>query len=255
MNKMFYTEKYTNIKKCVCKTQYFGTYDEKSNFYYWCDNINGLIKSHTQAANQIPAEGVQLLTAKEVESLLKKNFRGVVFREYANDSDGIYAGNMTPASLFRAGVLTLGVKENHIAFTFKAKTNFCDILKNKEFTKMNKFYTYKEFISYKENFCEAVEKNCTATQKKKIYKSVNGYVTEFIEYGQNFDQWFVHHTTNKLSWTCPNGYEMDVDVKKGIVNVQVKASLGNVTGCPSLKDSKGISKTGDFFDLRFICYA
>ena len=254
MNKMFYIEKNTHIKKCVCRTQYFGTYDKISGKFYWCDNENGLIRSSRQAVNQIPVEGVQILTAKEVENLLQKNFKGVVFREYANNSEGIYAGNMTPASLFRAGVLTLGVKAGHIAFTFKAKTNFCDIIKNKKYTKSNKFYTYDEFISYKTNLIKEVEKNCSKEQKNKFYKSINGYVAEYIEY-KNFNDWFNHFISNNLKWTCPNGYEMDVDIKIGICNVQIKCSLGNVAGCPALKDSKGISKTGDFFDLYAIATA
>lgn len=235
----------TPIKKIItCKgeimsinNQDLGTKNEETKKYFYLDSRLGWIVADQKATKNNPiVQGKIIIPFKEVFNFLNNSIKLYII---TNDVNSVVNGVLNASRAYRDGVLVGKIQDNSIQFAVKSNCNLADYLLNKDNHKMSQRISFSDWKKSEIEFIEFVEKSSLFNDddKKKIYKSFNGWHGEYYIYQQNgltaFD-WFQHFK---------NGGK--IDIKIGIVSYDIKTSFVNVPNC-TFKKSSGTSITGGF---------
>lgn len=217
--------------------QDLGTLNKTTKKYFYLDKKQGWIVADQKATKDTPIiNGDIIIPFKEVFNFLNNKIKLYII---TNDTESVVNGVLNASRAYRDGVLVGKIQDNSIQFAVKSNCNLADYLLNKDNHKMSKRVSFSDWKKSETDFIEFVEKSSLFNDddKKKIYKSFNGWHGEYYIYQQNgltaFD-WFQHFK---------NGGK--IDIKIGIVSYDIKTSFVNVPNC-TFKKSSGTSITGGF---------
>lgn len=217
--------------------QDLGTKNEQTKKYFYLDKKQGWIVTDKKATKNNPiVQGKIIIPFKEVFNFLNNSIKLYII---TNDVNSVVTGVLNASRAYRDGVLVGKIQDNSIQFAVKSNCNLADYLLNKDNHKMSQRISFSDWKKSEIEFIEFVEKSSLFNDddKKKIYKSFNGWHGEYYIYQQNgltaFD-WFQHFK---------NGGK--IDIKIGIVSYDIKTSFVNVPNC-TFKKSSGTSITGGF---------
>ena len=235
----------TPIKKIItCKgdiisanNQDLGTKNEETKKYFYLDSHLGWIVANKKATKDNPiVNGTIIIPFKEVFNFLNNKTKLFII---TNDATSVVNGVLNASRAYRDGVLVGKIQKNSVQFAVKSNCNLADYLLNKDNHKMSKRISFSDWKKSENEFIEFVESSSLFDdkEKKKIYKSFNGWHGEYFLYQQNgltpFD-WYNHFK---------NGGK--IDIKIGIVSYDIKTSFFNVPNY-TFKNSTGTSITGGF---------
>lgn len=219
------------------KNQDLGTKNEETKKYFYLDNRIGWIVADQKATKENPiVNGEIIIPFKDVFNFLNNKIKLFII---TNDAESVVTGVLNASRAYRDGTLVGKIQENSIQFAVKSNCNLADYLLNKDNHKMSKRISFSNWKKSETEFIEFVEKSSLFNnkEKKKIYKSFNGWHGEYFIYQQNgltpFD-WYQHFK---------NGGK--IDIKIGIVSYDIKTSFFNVPKY-TFKNSTGTSITGGF---------
>ena len=235
----------TPIKKIItCKgditsanNQDLGTKNDKLNKYFYLDKNFGWIVADEKATRENPiVNGEIIIPFKEVFNFLNNKIKLYII---TNDTTSVVEGVLNASRAYRDGALVGKIQKDSIQFAVKSNCNLADYLLNKDNHKMSSRISFNDWKKSELEFIEFIERSSLFDdkEKKKIYKSFNGWHGEYFLYQQNgltpFD-WYQHFKNGGA-----------IDIKIGIVSYDIKTSLFNVPNC-TFKNSSGTSITGGF---------
>ena len=237
-------EKIPTKKIITCKgdiisanNQDLGTKNDKLNKYFYLDSRLGWIVADKKATKDNPiVNGTIIIPFKDVFNFLNNKIKLYII---TNDINSVVTGVLNASRAYRDGVLVGKIQKNSIQFAVKSNCNLADYLLNKDNHKMSSRISFSDWKKSETEFIEFIEKSSLFDdkEKRKIYKSFNGWHGEYFMYQQNgltpFD-WYQHFK---------NGGS--IDIKIGIVSYDIKTSFFNVPKY-TFKDSTGTSITGGF---------
>ena len=235
----------TPIKKIITcmgeitstKNQDLGTKNEETKKYFYLDSNLGWIVADQKATKDNPiVNGEIIIPFDNVFDFLNNKIKLYII---TNDATSVVNGVLNASRAYRDGVLVGKIQENSIQFAVKSNCNLADYLLNKDNHKMSSRISFSDWKKSETEFIEFIEKSSLFDdkEKRKIYRSFNGWHGEYFMYKQDgltpFD-WYNHFK---------NGGK--IDIKIGIVSYDIKTSFFNVPKY-TFKDSTGTSITGGF---------
>lgn len=217
--------------------QDLGTYNKKTQKYFYLDSQLGWIIADQKATKTEPVvNGTIIVPFEDVFKFLNNKIKLYII---TNDTESVVNGVLNASRAYRDGVLVGKIQDNSIQFAVKSNCNLADYLLNKDNNKMSSRISFSDWNKSEIEFIEFIEKSSLFddNDKKKIYKSFNGWHGEYFLYQQNgltpFD-WYNHFKEGGK-----------IDIKIGIVSYDIKTSFVNVPNC-TFKKSSGTSITGGF---------
>lgn len=237
-------EKIPTKKIITCKgdiisanNQDLGTKNDKLNKYFYLDSRLGWIVADKKATKENPiVSGEIIIPFKEVFNFLNNKIKLYII---TNDAESVVDGVLNASRAYRDGILVGKIQKDSIKFAVKSNCKLADYLLNKDNHKMSSRISFNDWKKSELTFIDFIEKSSLFDdkEKRKIYKSFNGWHGEYFMYQQNgltpFD-WYNHFK---------NGGK--IDIKIGIVSYDIKTSFFNVPKY-TFKKSSGTSITGGF---------
>ena len=235
----------TPIKKIITckgdiistKNQDLGTKNDETKKYFYLDSNLGWIVADQKATKDNPVvNGTIIIPFDNVFDFLNNKIKLYII---TNDATSVVNGVLNASRAYRDGVLVGKIQKNNIQFAVKSNCNLADYLLNKDNHKMSKRISFSDWKKSENEFIEFIESSSLFNdkEKKKIYKSFNGWHGEYYIYQQNgltpFD-WYQHFKNGGT-----------IDIKIGIVSYDIKTSFHNVENY-KFKPSDGSSITGGF---------
>ena len=219
------------------KNQDLGTKNNETEKYFYLDKKQGWIVTDQKATKENPIiNGEIIIPFEEVFEFLNNKIKLYII---TNDTTSVVEGVLNASRAYRDGVLVGKIQKNSIQFAVKSNCNLADYLLNKDNHKMSSRISFSDWKKSETEFIEFIDKSSLFddNEKRKIYKSFNGWHGEYYIYQQNgltpFD-WYNHFKSGGK-----------IDIKIGIVSYDIKTSFFNVPNC-TFKNSSGTSITGGF---------
>lgn len=217
--------------------QDLGTYNEKTKKYFYLDKKQGWVVADQKATKNNPiVNGTIIIPFADVFKFLNNKIKLYII---TNDAESVVDGVLNASRAYRDGVLVGKIQDNSIQFAVKSNCNLADYLLNKDNHKLSSRISFTDWKKSETEFIDFIEKSSLFDnkEKRKIYKSFNGWHGEYYLYNKNgltpFD-WYQHFKSGGK-----------IDIKIGIVSYDIKTSLFNVPNC-TFKNSSGTSITGGF---------
>lgn len=237
-------EKIPTKKIITCKgditsvnNQDLGTKNEYTGKYFYLDKEIGFVVADEKATKTNPiVQGKIIIPFAEVFNFLNNKIKLFII---TNDAESVVDGVLNASRAYRDGVLVGKIQKDSVQFAVKSNCNLADYLLNKDNHKLSSRISFSDWKKSEINFIEFIEKSglFNDKEKKKIYKSFNGWHGEYFLYQQNgltpFD-WYQHFKNGGA-----------IDIKIGIVSYDIKTSFFNVPNY-TFKKSSGTSITGGF---------
>ena len=237
-------EKIPTKKIITCKgditnknNQDMGTKNAHTGRYFYLDSHLGWIVADKKATKNNPiVNGEIIIPFDEIFNFLSNKIKLFIL---TNDAKSVVDGVLNASRAYRDGVLVGKIQKDNIQFAVKSNCNLANYLLNKDNHKMSSRISFSDWKKSDIDFVEFIEKSSlfTASDKKKIYQSFNGWHGEYYLYNKNgltaFD-WYQHFKEGGK-----------IDIKIGIVSYDIKTSFFNVPNC-TFKNSSGTSITGGF---------